>query len=229
MPNWVLVIIRSLVAFVSLAIFIRLLGKKQVSQLSVFDYVIGITIGSTASTLSAELENTTFSTWLAFFSWTLFSILTAHFVAKNRNFRMTVYGTPVILIRNGKIVEKNLDNLQYSIEDLRMQLRGKGVFNLADVEFAVYEINGSLSVLLKSQLQPVVPEDLGIDTVYQGLPRELIVRGEVQKEHLMDLKLDQQWLISELKKQGIDNPAAVFYAELDTSGGLYVSKYGVEE
>ena len=228
MTNWVLVLIRSGIGFISLAVFVRVLGKKQVSQLSVFDYIIGITIGSTASTLSVELENATFSTWLGMFTWTYLSLIMVWFL-RNRLFRKGVYGTPIILIENGKIVDKNLAKLRYEIEDLRMQLRGQGAFNLGDVEFAVYETNGSLSVLMKSQMVPVVPGDLGIQTPYRGLPHELIVRGKVLEEHLKELGLNREWLLTELKKKGIDDSNEVYYAELDTLGGLYISKYGVEE
>ena len=101
----------------------------------------------------------------------------------------------------------------------------KGVFDLTQVEFAVYEKNGSLSVLKKSEYQPVTPKDMQLPTKYQGIGTEVIYDGIVIEQNLKDLHLDRQWLDGELQKQGLKSPSEVFLANLDTQGQLYIDKY----
>ena len=110
------------------------------------------------------------------------------------------------------------------MENLLAQLREKNVFNIADVEFAVAETNGGLSVLMKSQRRPVTPRDLGIPTQYEGLPSEIIVDGLVVYQNLQQNNLDEQWLITELKNRGYNSPREIKYASLDVDGNLYIDE-----
>ncbi len=114
--------------------------------------------------------------------------------------------------------------LRYNLDDLTIQLRSKDAFNVANVEFAVLEPNGQLSVLLKSQKQTVTAEDLQLPTNYEGVPTELIEDGEIIHANLRQLHLDQQWLMVELRKQGIYDVQQVTFASLDSSGKLYIDK-----
>ncbi|WP_167935749.1 DUF421 domain-containing protein [Halothermothrix orenii] len=113
----------------------------------------------------------------------------------------------------------------YQIEDLRAQLRDKGIFRMADVEFAILETSGQLSVLKKSQQQPVTRNDLNLQTNYEGLSRKIIFEGKIMKDKLRELNLTEKWLKDELKKQGITDIKDVMYAALDTQGNLFVDKY----
>jgi len=142
------------------------------------------------------------------------------------------------MIANGKIMEKNMKKIRLSINDLMMLLREKNIFNISDVEFALMETDGKLSVLPKSQKQPITPADLKLPTTYKGLMKDIIIDGQVMYENLQDANLNEQWLYNELLTKGIKQPQEVFYAGLDTAGNLYVSiqkderekqgKYGLE-
>ena len=109
-----------------------------------------------------------------------------------------------------------------SVDDLTMQLREKEVFNIADVEFAVAEPNGELSILLKSQHQPLTPSDLNIPTQYQGIPSELVVDGQIIQQNLKQNNLTRDWLIQQLAAKGVNNVKKVTLASLDSQGNLYV-------
>ncbi|NLY76365.1 MAG: DUF421 domain-containing protein [Firmicutes bacterium] len=226
MPIILVVVIRSFISFFVLLVLIRLMGKQQVSQLTFFDYVVGITIGSIASTLSVQLNQNTTATLAGLLVWTALPIMLAFLSLKNVWIRKVVEGEATVVVENGKILERNLAKLRLSTDDLIAQLRTKNVFNLADVEFALLENNGKLSVELKSQKQPLTPGDLQIPTRYAGLPTTLIADGKLLKDALKSLNLSQAWLQHQLEKQQIKDITQVSLAQLDTTGNLYVDLEG---
>lgn len=219
-------IIRSLIAFFSLLVLVRLTGKQQMSELTFFDYVVGITIGSIAATLSVQLNQNTTATLAGLIIWGLLPILLAYLSLHSVWIRKVVEGEATVVIENGKILEKNLTRLRLSIDDLLSQLRAKNVFNVADVEFALFETSGKLSIQLKSQKMPLTPADLNLPTPYAGLPTTLIEDGKVLIDALRSLKLTQAWLQYQLGKKNIKDPAEVSLAQLDTAGNLYVDLQG---
>ena len=131
-----------------------------------------------------------------------------------------------MVVENGKILEKNLKKIRISIDELISELRTKGVFNMADVEFAMFEPGGKISVQKKSQKQPITPSDLNIPTQYEGLPTNLIMDGSILYDALQSLNLTKAWLYHQLGKQNIRNANEVSLAQLDTKGNLYVDLKG---
>lgn len=226
MPIILVVIIRSAIAFFSLLFLMRLIGKQQISQLTFFDYIVGITIGSIASTLSVQVNENTLATLTGMVIWTLLAILIALLGVKSINVRRAVDGEATVVIANGKILEDNLKKIMIPIDELISELRTKNVFNIADVEFALFEPNGKLSVQLKSQKQPLTPADLNIPVQYSGLPVNLIINGKILPEKLDSLKLTKAWLYHQLKKENITDIALVSLAQLDAKGNLYVDLQG---
>lgn len=221
MPETLVVLARGTLAFFTLLIMTRLLGKKQVSQLTFFDYAVGITIGSIAASLTTDLGVEAAVSWVGLLIWTFWSIVLGIITVHNRPASTVIDGEPTVVVHNGQILESNLEQMNYTLDDLRMQLRQKNAFNVADVEFALLEPDGGLSVLMKSQLQPVTPADLGIQTSYKGLPVELIVDGHIVEPNLQQLNLSQRWLEEQIRRRNhkLDQ---VYYAEIDTEGNLYV-------
>ena len=128
----------------------------------------------------------------------------------------------VILIERGKILEKEMTKNNYNLTDLLEELRIKNVPNIADVEFAVLETNGQLSVIPKSQKRPTIPEDFYIITKYEGLPLTIISDGKLNSKNLQQGNKDLTWLKGELKKQTFDKIEDVLLASLDSSGILFV-------
>lgn len=218
-------IVRALIAFFTLLIFTRLLGKQQMSQLTFFDYVLGITIGSIAASLTIELTYDPWPMWVGMLTWIAAVLAIQWITIKWRYAAKYIDGEPTVVIMNGKIMEEAMKKLRYRISDLTEQLRDKGVFDISQVEFAVLEVSGKLSVLKKSQNQPVTPKDLNLSTDYQGINTEIIYDGVVVESNLRQLKRDRKWLDRELKKMGVRDAAEVFYGEVDPSGKLYIDKY----
>ncbi len=213
---------KTVLAFFVVLVYARLLGKEQIGQLTFYDYVTGITFGNMAGTLALSKDNDTLHIFwvLTLFVGIAFSM--GYITLKSRPLRKIIEGEPVIVIHNGKILEKSMRKMRYNIENLMTQLRDKGYFSLADVEFAIMETNGSLSVLPKSQKRPVTPADLQLPTQYEGMPSEIIVKGKVVYPNLEQNNLDEQWLIEELNRRGLNDPSEVFYASLDNQGELYI-------
>jgi uncharacterized membrane protein YcaP (DUF421 family) len=148
--------------------------------------------------------------------------LTGMMTVKSRPLRKLIEGEPTVVIHNGRILEHNMAKLHYNVDNLLNQLREKNVFNIEDVEFALLEGNGGLSVLLKSQKRPLTPSDLGIPTSYEGLSSEIIVDGQVIYQNLKQNNLDEQWLIAELRKRGYNSPRDIVLATLSSDGELYI-------
>jgi len=202
------------------------MGKQQVAELTFFDYVVGITIGSIASTLSVQVNQNTTATLTGMAIWTVLPILLAYLSVHNVWVRKVVEGEAVVVIENGKILEENLRKIRLSIDDMISQMRTQGVFNIADVEFALFEPNGKLSIQMKSNKRPVNPSDLSLMTPYEGLPTNLIEDGVVLIDALKSLNLTKAWLYNQLNKVNINDVSQVSLAQLDTRGNLYVDLKG---
>lgn len=217
------VFIQTLLAFFALFFYSRLLGKQQLSQLTFFEYATGITFGSIAGTLATDIGPQ--RTLMHFLALTLFTLLTytmQFIVLKNRPARKVIEGEPTVIIQNGKILEDKLAGLKYNMDELRMLLREKGFFKVADIEYAIAEPNGEISVLSKSQKRPVTPEDLQIPTDYEGVEVELIQDGEIIFQNLTQNNLDLDWLKNQLQQRGITDLNQVVFAGLDTQGNFYL-------
>jgi len=201
------------------------MGKKQLSQLTFFDYIVGITIGSIAATMSVD-QNVKISNGLISLTvWGLIPILLGYLGLKSRVFTRLTDGRPSIIIREGKVLEDEMKRNQLAIEELMMQLREKGVFKLDDVEMAVFETNGELSIMKKTEADPITASLLGMKVKNEHAPTLLIVDGHILQENMSLLKLDKQWLTKEIKKQGAYDVKDVFIAQVDANKQLYVDLY----
>ncbi|OCL28012.1 hypothetical protein U472_02085 [Orenia metallireducens] len=222
MNETLVVIIRGLIGLFTLLIYTRILGKHQISQLTYFDYIIGIVIGSIAATLTTDLDSRTWTQWVGLTTWAVTGFILEWSTLKSRKISKYLEGEPTIVIMNGKIMENNLSRMKYKVDDLLAQLRNKKIFNPSTVEFAILEKNGKLSILKKSQYQNLTPKDMNLPTNYKGLSVELIYDGIVIEQNLKQVNLDHNWLTSQLRKHGINNISEVVLVTLDTSGKLYI-------
>lgn len=225
MNEALVVFVRAVIGFFTLLIFARILGKQQISQLTFFEYVLGITIGSTASTLSTELESTAWSHWVGLLTWCSLGFLMQWITLKWRYAAKYIEGEPTIVIMDGKIMEDTLRKMRYRVADIMEQLRGKGVFDLSEVDFAVLESDGQLSVLKKPDAEPLTPKDLNMRKQKTGIGRELIYDGEVIEDNLREIKKDKEWLKNELKKRKVKNFSDVFLATINDNNKIYVDTY----
>jgi len=214
-------IIRTLILFTVVVIGLRLMGKRQISQLQPYELVIVIMLSALAA---IPMENTgvpLLNGLLPILTLLVAQVALSTIALKSERARGIICGTPSVLIENGKIVEKELARLRYNINDLLEQLRAKNMPNIADVEFAILETSGDLSVIPKSQKRPLVPADISVSTAYEGLPVTLVIDGCVLDKNLNKVNLSVEWLQSELRKFGIHSLKDVLFASLDTEGKLF--------
>jgi uncharacterized membrane protein YcaP (DUF421 family) len=224
MPKELEVVIRTLVAVIVLFTLTKLLGKRQVSQLSVFEYITGITIGSITAYVSLDLDTNWHLGIIALSVWILVSIGIEFLQVKSKTMRDLIDGTPRILIKNGKIMEDNLKKERITTDELMMQLRKKNVFLVADVEFAVMEPSGDINVLLMRENQPFTPKHLGIKVAPEQPPQAVIMDGKIIDEPLAAAGLSRGWLKTELDKIGVSYEN-VFLGQVDAYGQLYVDLF----
>lgn len=220
--KFLIVIVRSNISILILFFMARLMGKKQISQLNYFDYIVGITIGSIASDLSIDTNLPIGNMITALIIWGMFPIVLSVVTLKNMKLRRKLEGTSTILIQNGVIIEKNLRKERYHINDLLEELRMKGNFNISDVDYAILETNGQISVLLKPEKQPITISDLNLKPIPQGLCANLIIDGEIMQSHLSIIGLDEVWLLNELKKRNFDNPKIILLATIDSKKEFHI-------
>ncbi|WP_456275819.1 DUF421 domain-containing protein [Bacillus sp. AK128] len=224
MPEWLHVIIRSISILIGLFFILKILGKKQLSQLSFFETIVGITIGDIAGTISMDLAVSYVQGLAAIFIWALIPFLLDFFAVKSKRFRDFVEGKSTVFIRDGKILEKNLTKEKFSADELLEMLRKKNVFKVADVEFASLEPTGDLSVMLKREKQPITPHDLNQHPKSEREPQVIIMDGKVLDDYLSTLQLSESWLQNELEKNGV-RKEEVYLAQIDGNNQLHLDLY----
>lgn len=224
MPDFMEGVVRAAFAFIVLLVLARLIGRHNQSQLTFFDLVTGVVIGGMTALMAADTAISVWTVLASLLTFIVLLVLNQYVALESRPLRKLLRGEPVVVIHNGKILEGNLALLRHSIDDTLAQMREKGYFNISDVEYAILETDGRLSVLSKSGKRPVTPGDLNISTKYEGVSSELVVDGKIVEPNLAQNKLSEQWLRDQLEKQGIHNMGEVAYASIDTQGNLYIDK-----
>ncbi len=218
----IIVFIRVLILYATVLFFLRILGKRQVSTLQPSELVTIILLADVAAIPMATTGTPLVNGLVGLFALLVASYTISFISMKSMRIRAAISGRPTVIIANGRIIEDAMKELRYTVNDLLEQLRTMGYPNVQDVEFGVLETNGQLSVVPKSQKRPVTPEDLGIDTKYEGLPTPLIIDGKVDKQNLELIGRDVDWLMRKLRKRGINDPKKVLFASLDTQDNLFL-------
>ena len=203
------VILTALLSVVSLFIIAKIMGHKQVAQLDFFDYVSGITIGSIGAELATELEEP-YKPLIALCVWggaSLILNLIAHKIPRTRKY---INGTPTILMNEGKLYRKNLKKAKLDLSEFLLLCREQGYFDLDEIQLAVFEHNGKLSILPKAANRPATPEDLKITAKATHIGVEVIMDGRVMGENLSRMGRDVNWLQKQLKLQGHKDAKEIF-------------------
>jgi uncharacterized membrane protein YcaP (DUF421 family) len=222
--DWIDTVIRSFIFLAALFFMTKILGKKQISELSFFEYISGITIGSIAGEAITGLENSIIQGLLSIAIFSIITLLVDYLALKSKTFRNLVDGRGTVLIKDGRVLEENLKKEKYTIDELSALLRQKDIYRVADVEFAVLEPRGTLSALLKKEHRPLTPKDLQIKVPNEKEPQTIIMDGQVVDEALRSAGKSRGWLHTELAKLELtlDN---VFIGQVDSYGELTVDIY----
>lgn len=218
---------RTGIMYLTVLVLMRIMGKREVGQLSLFDFVVAIMIAETAAIPLSEVSVPLSHGIVPIMSLVGLQMVLAFTALKWQAARRLIDGTPSIIIEEGRLLEKEMKRLRYNMDDLMGQLREQSIFSLETVEYAMLETNGKLSVILKSDRRPVKPQDLGIAPPYEGLPIPLVYDGKVQKENLALAAKDLAWLEKTLARDHQCEIAGVLFAAYDpATGALCVFKKG---
>lgn len=201
-------------SFAALFVIAKFVGHKQIAQLDFFDYITGITIGSIAAEMATELEEP----WKPLVAMVLYGFVTLLLsVATNKVQRSRKYlnGTPTILMDHGQLYRENLKKAKLDLSEFMVMCRQQGYFDLTDIETAVFEYNGKLTILPVSDRRPATPKDLNLAPEQELLFTELIMDGRILEGNLKRMGLDRTWLDKQLKQRHIRSASDVFLAVCD--------------
>ncbi|KXG75468.1 DUF421 domain-containing protein [Thermotalea metallivorans] len=224
MKEWMIILLRSILLFFVILFFVRIMGKRQIVKMTPFYFVSYSVIAILTALLSVNIIRNLAFGWIALGVWILFPMVLDYISLKSKWLHDVIHGRETILIKDGKIMEENLKQMGMTGEELLRELRGKNIFQLADVEFAMMETTGEINVLLKSDKKPATPYDFGKKVAPQGAPQTVILDGNVMDEPLSNMGLNRGWLKMQLEGMGIalEN---VFIGQVDASGDLYVDLF----
>ena len=216
-----MVIIKTLVltftSIIVLFILAKLMGNKQISQLSTFDYINGITIGSIAADISLDIEKNMIAGIAALFIYGFISYIISFVSIKSILARRFFIGVPTVLVEKGKIIESGLKKSKIDVNDLLMVARENGYFNLDEIDYALMEVNGNISFLPKEKEKPVTKRDMKIKCSNEGLTVNAIIDSKYMVNNMKAINKDKEWLDHELKVNGYDNYDNILLATIDNN------------
>jgi len=215
--------IRAIILYIVVLIVMRLMGKREIGQLQPFELAIAIMIADLASVPMSELGIPITNGIVPILALLVMYMIISILNMKSVNIRKIMSGQPSLLIYRGRIDEKILKKERITVNELQERLRGDNIFNLADVEYAILETNGEVTVIPKPEKRALTPQDFNINSEYEGIPYDLIVDGKVMYENLKIIGKDKVWLEKQLKKfEAI--PSNTLIATIDGKGNFFCQK-----
>ncbi len=215
---------RALISLFTLFIVTKIVGKKQVSELSLFDYVIGISIGNFAAEMTINIDSPELNGILAVIIFGIVAYLVSWITMKSVFLRRWLIGTPTIIIQNGKLIKKNMKKVRLDINDLLEECRIKGYFDLSTIAFGIMEVNGEMSFLPKSEYKMLTPLDMNIKPKKEKLLANVIIDGKIMCNNLHIMNKDKEWLLKQLSLKGITNIKEILLCTLDNEEKVTIFK-----
>lgn len=217
------IILLSLFSVIELFILTKIMGNHQMSQLSMFDYINGITIGSIAAEMATSLETNFWYPFTAMIIYSLASVLIALICQKSSKARKILEGKPRILMDNNKLIKNNFSRSKVDISEFLTECRNQGFFNINDIQTAILEPNGKLSILPVSDKRPVNPYDMNMKPQQEKLPVNVIMDGHIMYDDLKHTGNNDIWLKNQLENQNV-KLSEVFLAFCDENNQLNIFK-----
>lgn len=217
--DFIKLILTSFLSVISLFIIAKFMGHKQVAQLDFFDYINGITIGSIAAELATDLE----TPWKSLIAMLIYGMIAVGLSLATNKFpkvRKYVNGSPTILMNNGKIYRKNMKKAKLDLSEFLTMCREQGYFDLNDIQTAIFEYNGKLTILPNSANRPVTPADMELHPEPDHINTEVIMDGRIMGENLKRMGLDLKWLEKQIKAQGYHDAKEIFLGLCDNNNQL---------
>jgi len=219
--------IRTFIITIVIFFLTKLLGKKQISQLSLFDYIVGITIGSTVADIALDIEKNFIGGVISLLIFVIIAFFISTITMKSMKARRFLTGVPTVLVENGKIIESGLKKSKIDVNELLAEARISGYFNLDEIDYALMEINGIISFLPKEKDMSVTKKDMHIKCGKSGLTCNAIIDGCYMENNMIAIKKDKEWLDHELKIKGYDNYANILLATIDVNYKVTVYEKGI--
>lgn len=219
----VLILIRTIVLYLLVLIVMRGMGKREISQMQPFELAIAIMIADLASTPMAEFGIPILYGIIPILALLAMHILISLINIKSLRMRELICGKPRILIYRGKIDEQALRKENFTINELQERLRGNNVTNLSDVEYAILETSGEVTIIPKPEKRPVTLEDMDLEAKYQGIPYELVIDGNIMEDNLRKIGKNYLWLKKQVEKFGY-LPEEALIVTLDANGEIFSQK-----
>lgn len=220
--------IRTSVIAVIIFFLTKLLGKKQISQLSFFDYIVGITIGSTVADIALDIEKNFMGGVVSLVIFVMIDYCISMITIKNIKARRFLIGVPTVLVEKGKIIESGLKKCKLDVNELLAEARIEGYFDIDEIDYALMEINGAISFLPKEKEKPVTKKDMKIKLDKNGLTVNAIIDGEYMLNNMKAVGKDKEWLDHELKIQGYEDYDDILLATIDTNYKVNIYRKGVK-
>ena len=216
------IVVLSLGSFTTIFVLTKLIGYRQMSQLSMFDYINGITIGSIAAEMATSLEDNFVEPLTAMIVYAMATLFLSCFTSKSIKARRAIEGAPLILLNHGEIYRKNLKKAKIDVNEFLAQCRINGYFDIAKIEVAVLEGNGRISFLPKTEERPLTPNDIQLSPEPEYLVANVIIDGKVMEENLKHTGNDLNWLHAQMKAQGAKTIEDILLATCDAGNKLTV-------
>lgn len=217
MSDFLNICFRTILILIILFFITKMMGKKQISELNFFDYVVGITIGSIAADISLDIEKNMIAGIAALFIYGFISYIISFVSIKSILARRFFIGVPTVLVEKGKIIESGLKKTKIDVNDLLMGARENGYFNLDEIDYALMEVNGNISFLPKEKEKPVTKRDMKIKCSNEGLTVNAIIDSKYMVNNMKAINKDKEWLDHELKVNGYDNYDNILLATIDNN------------
>lgn len=217
MSNFFNICFRTILVLIILFFITKMMGKKQISELNFFDYVVGITIGSIAADISLDIEKNMIAGIAALFIYGFISYIISFVSIKSILARRFFIGVPTVLVEKGKIIESGLKKSKIDVNDLLMEARENGYFNLDEIDYALMEVNGNISFLPKEKEKPVTKKDMKIKCNNEGLTVNAIIDSKYMVNNMKAINKDKEWLDHELKVNGYDNYDNILLAMINNN------------
>lgn len=223
--NWYevgIVAARAIFSLITLFFITKLIGKKQVSELSLFDYVISISIGNFAAEMTMNLDSQVMNGVISLVIFGFVAALVAILTMKSILLRRFFMGSPTIIIQDGKFIYKNLQRVKMDINDFLETARIAGYFDISNIKYALMEANGKVSFLPKEEYIPVNVKDMNLKPSKQGLCANVVIDGKIMEKNLSVINKDEDWLNKQLKVKGYDSLDKILLATVDVNEKLCV-------
>lgn len=215
-----IIFIRSILLYIIVLVVMRLMGKREIGQLQPFELAISIMIADLASTPMADTGIPITNGIIPILALLLMHLVISIVNIKSIKAREVLCGKPSILIYRGRIDEKNLRKERFTVNELEERLRGNNIVNIGDVEYAILETNGQVTVIQKPERRGTVPEDFGIKPEYEGIAYDLVLDGKVMYDNLKILEKDYNWLKKEVNKFNME-PEQALIVTIDGKGNFF--------